>query len=158
MVLAAWLALQLTSVLEGFQLLLKVGAGTGLIYILRWFWWRVNAWAEIVAMAVSFLLAAGLFVFKSPLPDWQQFLLIVGLTTLSWMLAVFLGPAESDETLRTFCARIRPGGPGWRRVIQRAHAEGQLLELDDRWNMPQQILFAVAAVRPFMAYCSRPVF
>lgn len=144
MILAALLALQLTSVLEGFQLLLKVGAGTGLIYILRWFWWRINALSEIVAMVVSFGLAAAFFFTKSTWPDWLQFLVIVGATSICWMLAAVFGPAESEQQMREFCARIRPGGPGWKRVIQKAHEDGQLKELDHSWNMPTQILFLVA--------------
>jgi solute:Na+ symporter, SSS family len=148
MILAAVLALQLSSVLEGFQLLLKVGAGTGLIYILRWFWWRINALAEIVAMAVSFLLAGGFFLhgflYGSSIPDWLQFVIIVGATTVCWMLAVLFGPTESSQQLRSFYARIRPGGPGWTKVIRDAHAEGQLLEMDDSWNMRSQLMFMVA--------------
>lgn len=144
MVLAALLALQLSSVLQGFQLLLKVGAGTGLIYILRWFWWRINALAEIVAMIASFGLAAFFFFSKSELPDWQQFLIIVGVTSACWILASLFGPAESEEKLRQFCLRIRPGGPGWRRIISKAHQEGQLKDLSSSWNMPTQILFMLA--------------
>jgi SSS family solute:Na+ symporter len=144
MVLAAVLALRLTSVLEGFQLLLKVGAGTGLIYILRWFWWRINALAEIVAMVVSFFLAAALFFYGSAIPDWLQFVIIVGVTTICWMLAVLLGPVESMDKLQRFCATIQPGGPGWSKVIRAAHAEGKLTELDESWSMPSQILFMIS--------------
>lgn len=149
MALAAFIALRLESVYEGFRVLLTVGAGTGLIYILRWFWWRVNASAEIVAMAVSFALAAGFFVAgKTPgmavPPEWQQFLWIVGVTTVAWLAAALFGPAESQATLEKFVERARPGGPGWRAVIDRAHAAGRLTDLDARWKLPVELVFAVA--------------
>lgn len=148
MVLAAFLAVQLGTVYQGFLVLLKVGAGTGLIYILRWFWWRVNATAEIVAMLVSFLLAAGFFVAErvrpgAVPPEWQQFLWIVGATTLCWLIAAWCGVPESDATLERFLARARPGGPGWRRVLERAHAAGRLTDLDGRWNVPVEVVFAI---------------
>jgi Na+/proline symporter len=149
MVVAGVLALQLESVYEGFLVLLKIGAGTGLIYILRWFWWRVNATAEIVAMAASFVLAAGFATHarSSPaaaLPDWQQFLGIVAGTTICWLAAAWLGPAESDATLRRFYGRVRPGGPGWRGVVERAHADGELLDCSTDWNLPLELTFAAA--------------
>jgi len=162
MLLAALLALQLQSVVEGFGLLLKIGAGTGLVYILRWFWWRINALSEIVAMVVSASLTAAFFYAnKAPsnpdqigdaagwwqafvMPDWSQTLIIVLATTVCWMLAAFLGPTESEDTLRQFCSRIRPGGPGWRRVVDKAQQEGQLMGLSNSWNMPIQIVFMIS--------------
>jgi hypothetical protein len=139
----------LASVYQGFLVLLKIGAGTGLIYILRWFWWRVNASAEIVAMVVSFAMAAGFFIAERQMPgavppEWQQFLWIVGVTTVAWVAAAYLGPAESDTTLEGFLQRARPGGPGWRHVIARAHAAGRLTGLDCRWNVPVEVVLAVA--------------
>jgi SSS family solute:Na+ symporter len=149
MALVSLLALQLGGVDEGFEALLKVGAGTGLIYILRWFWWRVNALAEIVAMAVSFPLAAGLFLYGKAQPgvlppDWVQFLIIVAVTTASWLAACFLAPAERDETLRSFYRRVRPGGPGWSAVLRRAQADGDLLDCDDRSNLGVELTFMLA--------------
>jgi len=149
MALAAYLAVQLQSVYQGFLILLKVGAGTGLIYILRWFWWRVNAAAEIVAMMVSFALAAGFFVMERAAPgtvppEWQQFLWIVGVTTACWLAAAFCGPPESDATLERFLERARPGGPGWRRVLERARQAGRLAEVGGTWNLPVEIVFAIA--------------
>jgi SSS family solute:Na+ symporter len=149
MALAALMALELRSVYEGFQILLKVGAGTGLIYILRWFWWRLNAASEIVAMVVSFLLSAGFFALgrvapeRTP-PDWLQFVVIVGATTACWVLAALLARPESDATLRAFYRRNRPGGPGWRAVLAKAHAEGELLDCDGSWNIPRELAFAAA--------------
>ncbi len=149
MVLVSLLALQLGGVDEGFEALLKVGAGTGLIYILRWFWWRVNAMAEIVAMAVSFPLAAGMFLYDKAYPgvlppDWAQFLIIVVVTTASWLATCFLAPPESDDKLRTFYSQIRPGGPGWTAVLKRAQADGQLLDCTGHWNIRWELLFLLA--------------
>lgn len=144
MLLAALLSLQLSQVEEGFGLLLKVGAGTGLIYLLRWFWWRVNAMAEIVAMVFSFAVSAFFFFSKTSLPDWQQFLIVVGVTTLGWIAAVFLGPVESEVTLRNFYRRIRPAGPGWKAVTDRARSEGQLIDCQSTGRLGREIFFAIA--------------
>lgn len=148
MMLAGFLALQIGSVYDGFLVLLNVGAGTGLIYILRWFWWRINAMAEIVAMVVSFVIAAGFFYYGKRYPaerlaDWQQFVIIVGVTTAAWLVAAWVFPSESPATLRRFYERIRPGGPGWRRVLSDAHREGALLDCDGTWNLREELLFAV---------------
>ena len=149
MIGAALLATQLSSATQGFNLLLQIGAGTGLIYILRWFWWRINAAAEIVAMIMSFVMAASFFVMgkysSESLPaEWLQFVIIVGVTTISWMLAVFLGPAESTVTLRNFYQKIRPGGPGWKKFLLQAQQEGQLLECTHKSNLPTELAFALA--------------
>jgi SSS family solute:Na+ symporter len=149
MVLAALLALELGSVYDGFLILLKVGAGTGLLYILRWFWWRINAYAEIVAMLLSFLLAAGFFYYgkaypDDSLPDWQQFLVIVGVTTIGWVAAALWLPSEKPATLRRFYRQVRPGGPGWRAVVVAAQKEGELSECQLTWNLPAEIAFVVA--------------
>lgn len=149
MVLAALFALQLQSVYEGFKILLSIGAGTGLIYILRWFWWRINAVAEIVAMVVSFLLAAGFFVAGKLAPgtlppDWVQFLVIVAVTTVCWLAAAFVAKPETDATLRRFYDKIRPGGPGWKPVLDGAHREGVLLECDGRWNLIPELRFSIS--------------
>jgi SSS family solute:Na+ symporter len=148
MIGAALLATQLSSATQGFNLLLQIGAGTGLIYILRWFWWRINAAAEIVAMIMSFVMAATFFAIgkysSESLPaEWLQFVIIVGVTTFSWMLAVFLGPEESTATLRNFYRKIRPGGPGWKRFLLQAHQEGELLEFTHQSNLPTELLFAI---------------
>jgi Na+/proline symporter len=147
MVLAGALAFQIGSVYDGFMLLLKVGAGTGLIYILRWFWWRINATAEIVAMVASFALALGFFALgrTNPdwvLPDWMQFLIIVSATTCCWLAATFFGPKESADTLKQFYERTQPGGPGWKAVISRAQAEGELLEVSKKSNLKTELPFA----------------
>lgn len=121
MVLACGLALLLRDALSSFQLLLQIGAGTGLLLLLRWFWWRINAAAEITAMAVSFVVAVSFFVWGYRAPHsvplgWVQMLWGVGLTTLSWGIVTFLTPPTDPTKLQEFYRRIRPGGPGWKPV------------------------------------------
>jgi SSS family solute:Na+ symporter len=123
MATACALALLLESALQVFGLLLQIGAGTGLLFLLRWFWWRINAAAELTAMLVSLAVA---IAFETGLaataPEWAKLLGGVGITTLAWGLAALLGPATDEAVLRTFYERIRPDGPGWARI--RVQIEG----------------------------------
>ncbi len=143
-VLAALLALQLQNALQAFQILLQIGAGTGLLFILRWFWWRINAWSELTAMAVSFAVAFVFFLVRGgadPLADWQMLLIGVAITTVSWVLVTFLTSPSDEETLRSFYRRTRPGGPGWRVVRERAAADGEPLDGGgEGWAVPRGVL------------------
>ena len=116
MLLAALLTFVLQSARESFELLLSIGAGTGLLYLLRWFWWRVSAWSEVAAMASSFLLAV-LFVAlaKSGVVIAAEVSLIVSVatTTLVWVAATYLAPPTDRATLVAFYERVRPPGRGW---------------------------------------------
>ena len=100
--------------------------GTGLVFMLRWFWWRINAWSEIVAMLASLV-----FFTLLSRSDTQNFLfgdvtlkseeimaMVAGLTIATWLLATFLTPPESDSVLASFYRKIRPGGPGWKPVAR----------------------------------------
>jgi SSS family solute:Na+ symporter len=115
----------LSSVEQGWKILLALGAGTGLVFILRWYWWRVNAWSEISAMSASFvtslaLSAMGHDMTDSGTPDYAFTLLVtVGVTTVVWLAVTFLTAPESEATLDRFYRRVRPGGWGWRRVAIR---------------------------------------
>jgi len=115
----------LTSVEQGWKILIGLGAGTGLVFILRWYWWRVNAWSEISAMVASFvtslaLTRSGHSMSDTGTPDYAfTMLTTVGVTTLVWFGVTFLTAPESDETLDRFYRQVRPGGPGWRRVARR---------------------------------------
>ena len=114
MVAAGLFALLLESAIQGFNILLSVGAGTGLLFLLRWFWWRINALSEVVAMVVSFL--AALYFQFADLPGWSPYLkLIAGIavTTVAWVLAALLGPRTDAAVLEKFCRELRPQGPGW---------------------------------------------
>ena len=112
-ILGGGLGLLLTSAGQAFTLLLMIGAGTGMIYILRWFWWRINAYTEIVAM-VSSIIIAGYFNFANVgLEDWQKIVIGALLTTIVWIIATYLTPPDDEETLRNFVKKVNPGGPGW---------------------------------------------
>ncbi|MCB0547974.1 MAG: Na+:solute symporter [Phaeodactylibacter sp.] len=134
-VLGISLGLMLTDASQAFNLLLLLGAGTGLIYILRWFWWRINALTEIIAMVAS-LIIAGYFTFLHdktgflPMEDWEKIILGATLTTAIWIVSVFFTPPTNQETLVAFYRRIRPAAAGWKPVIERAHAEGIELEAE----------------------------
>jgi len=123
MLLASALTFLLTTAGETFTLVLSVGAGTGLIYLLRWFWWRINAWSEIVAMVSSFLIAIGVFLARRSglaLADHEALLVSVTGTTLCWLGATYLTRPVERATLVAFVRRIRPAGPGWRAVREEA--------------------------------------
>ena len=112
-ILGGGLGLMLTSAGQAFTLLLMIGAGTGLIYILRWFWWRINAYTEIVAM-VSSIIIAGYFNFgESSLEGWQKIVIGAFLTTIVWVIATYFTPPDDEVTLRNFVKKVNPGGPGW---------------------------------------------
>ncbi len=112
------------SVDDAWKILAALGAGTGLVFMLRWFWWRINAYSEIVAMIASltyFLLlnhdaiTESVFGGRSLLLE-EKTAIVAGLTIVTWLLATFITPAESNETLRAFFVKVRPGGPGWKPI------------------------------------------
>ena len=111
--LGGGLGLVLTNAGQAFNLLLMIGAGTGLIFILRWFWWRINAYTEIVAMVSSLLIACYLNFGEVGLEDWEKIIVGSILTTIIWVIATFLTPPDDDETLQKFVIKVNPGGPGW---------------------------------------------
>jgi SSS family solute:Na+ symporter len=107
----------------GFNLLLQIGGGTGLLYLLRWFWWRVNAWCEIVAMISSFGVSLVLFVLSRngvEIGTAQGLILTIAVTTVCWMATAFLGPATDERVLVDFYRNVRPLGPGWAPVRAKA--------------------------------------
>jgi len=125
MILAAIFALFLENALQAFNILLQIGAGTGLLFILRWFWWRINAWSEITAMVVSFIVALVMeLVIKDAIPTHYKFLIGVGITTAAWLIATWLTPPTDMKTLKQFVQLIRPHQSGWQPVIQSLHTEG----------------------------------
>jgi hypothetical protein len=108
---------------ESFNIILQIGAGTGLLYLMRWFWWRVTAWCEIVAMSSSFGISIVFLVLtRSGLTvgTYQQLLITVALTTVCWVATAYLGPRTDPAVLISFYQKVHPFGPGWRRVRELA--------------------------------------
>ena len=140
--LASLLALYLQNALQAFNILLQIGAGTGLLFILRWFWYRINPFSEMTAMVVSFLVAVGFLIINNhhtakihslvaagmdrlkaleivrPFKTYEQLVIGVGITTLSWLLVTIMTKPSKAETLEKFYRLIRPGGTGWKKVVQ----------------------------------------
>jgi Na+/proline symporter len=146
MLFSSLLALLLRHALEAFQILLLVGAGTGLIFILRWFWWRINAYSELTAMVVSFIIA---LYFKlvhtrlgfKPLADWQQLLIGIVITTISWITVTLLTRPTDEDRLRKFYRLVHPGGPGWKHIMEKEKAAGLLTgAAAEPWDVPVGIL------------------
>ena len=139
-------ALLLSNALQAFNILLQVGAGTGLIFILRWFWWRINAYSEIAAMLISFLVALYLEIIHpnlglEPLGTGAKLLWGVGITTVGWLTITFLTPPTDTPTLRRFYRLVHPGGPGWQKVVQEAQQDHEPIEeRTEAWDVPWGIL------------------
>ncbi len=125
MLFAIVVTLNLATARDAFQLLLNIGAGTGLVYLLRWFWWRINAWTEIAAMAASFVVAGGLFLathwFGAVVDSNLQLISIVAVVTAVWLIATFTTKPVDEATLVAFYKKVRPAGPGWKKLRQ-AHS------------------------------------
>ncbi len=115
-------AMQLTSINQGWQLVLNIGFGTGAVYILRWYWWRINAWSEISAMIAAAAMTIGLdqitFTGNSALVYAKTALLTGLVTTLVWIIATFITKPESQETLISFYKRVHPTVYGWKPVAR----------------------------------------
>jgi len=149
-------AVAFTPVLESartaFNLLLSIGAGTGLLYLLRWYWWRINAWCEIAAMASSFALAAGLFAAGRAGVEWPVPATLVGtvaITTAIWLAVAWRSAPTDAAVLQRFYERVRPAGPGWatvrRKAAPRAAGDGSVVT-DDIGRAALGVLGGCAAV------------
>ena len=151
---SAALALLLTNALQLFDFILMFGAGTGLIFILRWFWWRINAWSEISAIFVSGIVSvlfnmeivsSVLFGETALMPEYMKFPMVVLITTVVWLVVTFSTPAEDKEVLLSFYKKTVPGGPGWKAIVgdEQIESEG--------WSVPSGILAMLLAL--VMIYC-----
>ena len=151
---SAALALLLTNALQLFDFILMFGAGTGLIFILRWFWWRINAWSEISAIFVSGIVSilfnmeivtSVLFGETTLMPEYMKFPMVVMITTVVWLVVTFATPAEDKEVLLSFYKKTVPGGPGWKAIVgdEQIESEG--------WSVPSGILAMLLALA--MIYC-----
>ena len=155
MALAGTLALILKSATQAFDLLIISGAGTGAIYILRWFWWRINAVTEIVAMfgaiVLGFVLVFGFEVESFAITgetlsldgSTVRLLLAIGINTIIWVMVTLLTKPENKETLYRFYQKTKPGGPGWSKLRAMAEADGVDIEGNGNgkpWQLPHEIL------------------
>ncbi len=147
MSLGVLLALFLSNALQAFNILLQIGAGTGLIYILRWFWYRINVYTELTGMIVSFVVALYLEVFHVKLGFQAidapiKLIMGVGITTASWLLVTLLTKPENKNTLYGFYKLVYPGGPGWKKVLDMAEEDGISLVSGEKtaWDVPVGIL------------------
>jgi len=130
--LGAGLGLTLTNASQAFELLLMIGAGTGLIYILRWFWWRINAYTEIIAMITSLIIAYYFNFLNDSFVVWLEIVIGAVLTTIIWIIATFITPPENEKTLMRFVSIVNPGGPGWKKYNSKKTTE--------EWSVPKGIL------------------
>jgi Na+/proline symporter len=105
---------------DAFDVILQVGAGTGLLYLVRWFWWRVNAWCEVVAMISSFLVSAAFLILEKQevysTTSEKRLIITIAVTTACWLLAAYLAPQTDRKTLIEFYRKVRPAGPGWEAI------------------------------------------
>jgi Na+/proline symporter len=148
MVISGLFALLLQNAFQAFKILLQIGAGTGLLFILRWFWWRINAISEITAMIVSALVAA-FFEFTyaglgfSGQEEWKKFVLGVAITTAAWISVTLLTKPSNKKTLFNFYRLINPGGPGWRTFLKNIEKDGTGIadiKAKAKWDVPGSLL------------------
>ena len=129
---------------DNFNLMLQVGAGTGLLYLVRWFWWRVTAWCEVVAMISSFGISVVFLVLTKRgvvIGTVRELLITIALTTVCWVLMAYFGPKNDPQVLIDFYKKVRPFGPGWRRVRQKAGIPANEAALDaEGQNVPLALL------------------
>lgn len=122
-IVAAILSVYLESAQDAFEVLISIGAGTGLLYLLRWFWWRINAWCEVVAMASSFTISVVFFAMKvtgHPLPFAHTVIYSVAFTTVCWLVTAYVAAPTSRDRLISFYRKVHPAGPGWTGIRQEA--------------------------------------
>ncbi|TSE10565.1 sodium:solute symporter family protein [Aquimarina algiphila] len=157
MIVSTLIALALTNAVQLFKYILMFGAGTGLIFILRWFWWRINAWSEISAMfssgIISIVISTSFINEKlfgkaiengfqeGIFPDWFEFPFVVLVTTIVWLLVTFLTKPDDDQKLFDFYKKIQPGGPGWKFILNKAKKQDvEIITGKERWMVPSGIL------------------
>ena len=144
MIISSVIAILLTNAYQLFDIILMFGAGTGSIFILRWFWWRINAWSEIAAMLSSGIISIALtneslfnLIFNDDgFPAYMKFPFIVLVTTSIWLIVTFMTPADEKETLIKFYKKTKPGGPGWNKIKEHITMSDEKKE----WIVPKGII------------------
>ena len=146
MIISSCIALVLTNAKQLFDIILMFGAGTGSIFILRWFWWRINAWSEIAAMICSGIVSilfeftpVGSMIFSQDfIQPYFKFPMVVLITTFVWVVVTFMTKPDDDQTLVKFYKKTKPGGPGWKRIKELAKLSKD--ENNSEWIVPRGIL------------------
>lgn len=153
MTCAMLMALVLENAKQIFDILVQIGAGTGLLFILRWFWWRINSFSEIAAMVSSGVIALILeFIlpryFAIKLDSETKLLLGVSITTVAWVLVTLVTRPSDEDTLINFIQKVKPGGPGWAKVVNKAKERGIDITTvqDDQWKVPYGIACMILGV------------
>jgi SSS family solute:Na+ symporter len=146
-ILAGMVSLWLENALQAFRILLQIGAGTGLIFLLRWFWWRISAWSELAAMTISFVVAVYFeFVHEavglSALDPSLRLVLGVAVTTVVWLTVTLLTPATDRATLQAFYDRIRPFNRGWQGAVRTGPTEGSFTAALLSWFLGCAVVYA----------------
>ena len=144
MIISSVIAILLTNAYQLFDIILMFGAGTGSIFILRWFWWRINAWSEIAAMLSSGIISIALtneslfnLIFNDDgFPAYMKFPFIVLVTTSIWLIVTFITPADEKETLIKFYKKTKPGGPGWNKIKEHISMSDE----KEEWIVPKGII------------------
>ena len=144
MIISSVIAILLTNAYQLFDIILMFGAGTGSIFILRWFWWRINAWSEIAAMLSSGIISIALtneslfnLIFNDDgFPGYMKFPFIVLVTTSIWLIVTFMTPADEKETLIKFYKKTKPGGPGWNKIKEHITMSDE----KEEWIVPKGII------------------
>jgi len=157
--LACAVSLWLEHSSQAFQILLQIGAGTGGIFLLRWFWWRINAWTELAGMVISFLVAV-YFTFVHtrlgfpPLSSTLELVIGVAITTAGWLIVTFVTPPTDQPTLQAFYDRIRPMGPGWRAAVktQPGHPGESLSAAFLCWFLGVAVIYAALFGTGYLLY------
>ena len=145
MIISAFFALYLNNSLQAFGIILQIGAGTGLIFILRWFWYRINVYTELTAMIVSFLVALAFeFIIPNNFSVEEKLIIGVTITTISWLTVTMITPPSSMHTLQNFYKKIQPGGPGWKKIVKESKDNGIIISgKKEKWDVPSGILCMV---------------
>lgn len=137
MVLSGILATLFQNAEQVFNLMLQITAGTGGVFLIRWFWWRVNAYSELTAIIVAAVVAFYFSFFTDGLEHWQQLTIGVGITTVSWVAVSFLFRPADDETLFDFLKKVGVRGPEWEFIYQKAERQGvEIDSADEKWGVP----------------------
>ena len=147
MIISSIFAIALTNSYQLFDIILMFGAGTGSIFILRWFWWRINAWSEIAAMLSSGLISilfanekiASAIFNENFIEPYFKFPVIVLITTIVWLLVTFITKPDDDQKLIEFYKKTRPGGPGWKRIVNLPGFKNEK-GYNKTWAVPRGIL------------------